>query len=393
MIGKTHLLNAVDVDHGTENMTVQASGNPGGCTLYPAHARRGEKRRAVGLLVPTTDTAYSRTVRLHELIHAQRQGAPSVKESASLPCQARMDIRVHTVDWPDVPDSANRDACATALTDLRQIDLGQWAGAVLGSVRALAILQTSGTPRARTLASRRLAKLFPAPFIGLMNLAVQLSQLGKKNQKRADTLLRTLMFPEPSKPGNKKGSGPSGESRFRVRELPRTLDCEPVPNLCDARSGARLNRHRLTRAVISNNPAGLFRRVRPIAPRGTVLFDASGSMQMSPELLEKLCLSAPGAQVAYYCGDDNGGELVIYARDGRRAAHPGEHEEGNTVDLESIQWLLKQEGPRLLVTDMAFCGGPQGNAERAHALCALAVATGQLEVIQTCEEALERFQR
>jgi hypothetical protein len=157
-----------------------------------------------------------------------------------------------------------------------------------------------------------------------------------------------------------------------------------------ARSGARLNRPRIVRAVITGSTLGLFVRQRYL-PGATYLFDASGSMCLSNEMLNSLCRSVPAATVAYYSGhsvrdDGTYGELVIYAEGGRRAARVDHVHGGNEVDLYAIQWLLKQTGPRIYIGDGGFCGGPEGQDVRAAALLASAVANGKVTWHQSVSE-------
>ena len=88
--------------------------------------------------------------------------------------------------------------------------------------------------------------------------------------------------------------------------------------------------------------------------------------------------------MAYYSGDCGEGELVVFAQGGRRSnGIPQGHEpaEGNWCDLEAVRWLLRQKGPRILVSDLGFCGESPQATSAAFALVRRAVAAGQLTVI------------
>ncbi|MEM7410156.1 MAG: hypothetical protein AAF430_07985 [Myxococcota bacterium] len=94
---------------------------------------------------------------------------------------------------------------------------------------------------------------------------------------------------------------------------------------------------------------------RPVRRHGgTVLIDASGSMRFRTGDLARLVDRAPGATlVAVYAGDGAAGELRVVARGGRRAADEDLRLGlgGNVVDVPSLEWLAKQPGPRIHVSD------------------------------------------
>jgi hypothetical protein len=93
------------------------------------------------------------------------------------------------------------------------------------------------------------------------------------------------------------------------------------------------------------------------APGGTVLVDASGSMSLSMEDIEKIITAAPCATVAMYSGRKDTGSITVIARGGHRAdikaiervrAQVGS---GNIIDGPALEWLGKQAEPRLWVCD------------------------------------------
>jgi hypothetical protein len=434
--------NAVDLVKGAETMTVKPlPPGYGGYTEYAKDAYGKKRVRELGL--PGSADAVGRTIRLHEMIHAQRQ-LPPLSNQQTRGWQAVMDARVHVVDWPaDLPKQATRDALATALLDVRHLDVStprNWSLSVHFAFRALAIAQTAdrrgvhfSKDTAVSMIRKQLCKVFPKKFVAQLEAMLGYAvHPDYECQKIAAKHLDKYMVPVPpdTVPGMRKQGDEEGwlvdeplsglppwmqpplidgegkekpdapfgcgtaKTNFSIKELPRTQECLPAPRMERARSGLRMNRHKLTRAFVTSDPTGLFQRLRTLRPQGSIVFDASGSMGVSAERLNLLCRAAPGANVAYYYGDDGlSGELVIYAKDGMRYGgeklppHPG----GNSVDLEAILWLLAQEGPRILVTDRGFCGGSDGSAARAQGLLAMQEAMGNLRVIPSIQHALKEF--
>lgn len=207
-------------------------------------------------------------------------------------------------------------------------------------------------------------------------LADQVLDLVMQNRPReAAVLLQTAFFPPEGIIEGNKGDGrgipvpttgkapPSedvdagfGAPSMEIIKLPLV---EAIPEATAGTavrtSGTRLYRPALRRPVL---PQRMFVRRTPVEPGGTILIDASGSMGDWDEV-KKWCAEAPFATVAYYAGWDGGtnGWLWIYAQDGFRAKRIVEPEaRGNLVDGPALDWLMKQEGPRVIVTDRQFCG-------------------------------------
>jgi hypothetical protein len=110
----------------------------------------------------------------------------------------------------------------------------------------------------------------------------------------------------------------------------------------------------------------VFRRVRRDLG-GTVLIDASGSMQLESKDLKEILESAPGCTVGVYSGNTMDGVLRILAQDGRQveerwiAAPAGG---ANVIDGPALEWLSKQPKPRIWVSD----GQVTGKQDRSGAL-------------------------
>lgn len=94
---------------------------------------------------------------------------------------------------------------------------------------------------------------------------------------------------------------------------------------------------------------------------GTVLVDVSGSMRFTQEDLHRIVSTAPAATVAMYSGRRRKGVLTVVAENGRMANDDGlakanAHGSGNVVDGPALEWLAKQDQPRLWVSDGLVTG-------------------------------------
>jgi hypothetical protein len=105
-------------------------------------------------------------------------------------------------------------------------------------------------------------------------------------------------------------------------------------------------------------PAGdgaVFRSRRPTLG-GTVLIDVSGSMRLTQEDVERIVAAAPGAVVAVYASysDLRRGAVTVVAKGGRVANIPAalaKYGIGNVVDGPALEWLGRQPGPRIWISD------------------------------------------
>ena len=111
-------------------------------------------------------------------------------------------------------------------------------------------------------------------------------------------------------------------------------------------------------------------------PGGAMLIDCSGSMFLGDGDIERLLAVAPAAKVALYasCPDDlDCGRLVVVATQGRVAdvsALDGWFGAGNVVDIPALEWLSRQQHPRVWISDGGISGvgdRPAANLTRAAA--------------------------
>lgn len=361
------------------------------------------KRKVDRIAAPMRGGAYARTIRIHELLHANRTAPRNSRKYPLLAQNAIEDARVHSVYWPEtMPRRANRDCLAAALRDMRTIlpmaALGRaedWNLNLLVALRCSAILsRLTSFSRLGYKHKERLQSRIAAAFGPIV--ASKLAEiLGKVKSRKGKALAEFTALMRDESGGNQAGQGSTGKlttNPMRIVRLPMPQACNSaVRRTTLARNGARLNRARIVRAVAVGSTVGLFIRQRYLQG-GTYLFDASGSMGLSADRLNELCRSVPAATVAYYSGwgdastDGAYGELVVYAENGRRADYCDHVWGGNEVDLYAIQWLLRQPGPLVYVGDGQFCGGPEGQDSAAAALLASAVANGKLRWVTSIAE-------
>lgn len=100
------------------------------------------------------------------------------------------------------------------------------------------------------------------------------------------------------------------------------------------------------------------RRRKKKAYEGTVLIDTSGSMSLTPEMVDEMLRRWPAATIGTYCGTEDWGELWIVASNGKRAAKQHLHPQlgGNVVDGPALDWLAKQKMPRIWISDGGVSG-------------------------------------
>lgn len=129
---------------------------------------------------------------------------------------------------------------------------------------------------------------------------------------------------------------------------------------------------------------------------GSMLFDLSGSMHLSlPEILAVIDV-APQTIVAGYAGDDYlEGVLRILVKEGRKVADDDLTipYSGNSVDAPALEWLGKQEFPRLWISDgeVGSYRNNMGYSTKARRVCADICRRHGIIRVDTAEAALEVF--
>ena len=112
----------------------------------------------------------------------------------------------------------------------------------------------------------------------------------------------------------------------------------------------------------SGNGAAFAYRKRAIG--GTILLDYSGSMYLSSDDIDGLLKNAPMATIACYVSNKEckDGSLAIMAKQGRMIDNKcliewcSRRGRGNVIDGPALYWLIKQEHPRIWISDGKVTG-------------------------------------
>jgi hypothetical protein len=359
-----------------------------------------ENNKVVGISSPSERTAYGRLVRLHELIHAKHSQNRKRKYSDVRVGQGIEDVKVHTIWWPaELPEQLVKDAYKVAKHSLRkalklknliQKEPEVHNSMLVESLRAWAILSKLKRIGGRDMLNNGFYQGIDKCF----DVIISTVSVYRKFDIAEDLFASLFRWPD-SPHGNfpEFGSDKKEEGIVKIIELEHTERCRDSRAYSPSRSGARIYRSRLVRAVVCGQSYGLFRKKRAVEPLGTTLIDASGSMSLTLEKLCQLCAAAPGADVAYYSGRDNTGEIVIFAKNGFRSAKVRETLGSNVIDLNAMLWLLRQPEPRVIVTDGKFCGGKLGQDEAAKAILHREHSAGRLTWLKSFNEAIKWFDR
>jgi hypothetical protein len=135
----------------------------------------------------------------------------------------------------------------------------------------------------------------------------------------------------------------------------------------------------------------VFRR-RTRSRGGTVLIDTSGSMRLDATDVDKILEASNGAAlVAIYSGSGSKGELRVVARRGRRAdrEHLSPFGRGNIVDLPALDWLSRQQRPRIWVSDGAVTGVEDHPTAALRRACKRTQYAGGIERVDSAKAAAE----
>jgi len=134
------------------------------------------------------------------------------------------------------------------------------------------------------------------------------------------------------------------------------------------------------------------RKVKTPGFHGTIVCDASGSMSYSEEDYDRFVNEMPGGILAMYAGDNGEGVLGVVAKGGHRAMSKTIEEEvsragGNEVDGPALDWLAKQKGPRIWITDLGVSCGEEGLA-----YCRKVCQEHNIVQVETMDQAIDYLQ-
>lgn len=127
---------------------------------------------------------------------------------------------------------------------------------------------------------------------------------------------------------------------------------------------------------------------------GAVLIDASGSMSLSPEEIELLCVAAPAVNVATYCGQGSKGIINVIAERTRMANAQGMRSAfyGNVIDMPALKlWLAQQPHPRVWVSDGWVLGKGDAGHPALFRECARFCRANGIVRVSTVRDALALY--
>ncbi len=251
---------------------------------------------------------------------------------------------------PELADELDQiDAHARALIDQT------------GSV-AHALALENATNLARKIAAEAVETALPTRYSAKLPFAKVTIPLARKLRELLDAAQPTFQQPNPCPPPYRtQGISEWGELKT-LPPLPLSTAHKPKAQPQRKRlaqlQGARLGS---IRRLLTDGRA--FRRdVRKPQKGGTILIDASGSMDLSSDDIRAILDRAPAATVAMYSGHATTGAVSIIAKSGRMATdreidrRRGQVGLGNIVDGPALRWLAKQAEPRTWICDGAVTG-------------------------------------
>lgn len=252
----------------------------------------------------------------------------------------------HLAEFSDELDNITDEAAAL---------IGAESPEALGRFDALAKL-------ARSIAGQTVRESYPSrktkafPFRLTVAAAGRLREL--LEQARPSLQVENPILPPPEQRGTSSEWG----TLEKLPALPLSTAHRPKNERQKRRSavaqGARLGS---IRRLLTDGRA--FRRDHKTPQKGgTVLIDASGSMDLSAAQIRSVLDHAPAATIAMYSGAGISGAVSIIAKGGRMADDATidrrRHQVGlgNIVDGPALEWLGKQAEPRTWICDGAVTG-------------------------------------
>lgn len=357
-----------------------------------------DDKGVVHLSLPDGNTDHDVVVRLHETIHVSLP--PRKTKAPAGIYNAVEDCRVHAQILDCRPSGLLWEKLRT-VREIEEKKAIEYASGMVGPDELFSALVTLVRAMALTGDFDFSHTMFDLP--GYANVRSMIDDfiyaVMYRKWQRAEKILTKIKKSLTTPPKPKLDHTKSNLCPMKIVEEPLTRRSMSVRTrrLVNRSYGLRINPQRLVHARVCNSTARLFKH-RQIVPGGSLLVDASGSMNFTPEDLKALITLAPFATVGYYFGyesrQDVYGELHVVARegyfyDGDFVLSGG----GNEVDYWALEWLLRQDEPRVYVTDTQFCGGPDNQASKAHALLRSAVEKGLVQVVLTVDKAKEVFSK
>jgi len=235
---------------------------------------------------------------------------------------------------------------------------------------AHALAFENATNLAHQIAAEAVEAALPKRYSAKLPFQKVTIPLARKLRELLDAAKDTFTQPNPCPPPDQtRGNGEWGTLET-LPPLPLSTahkpQAQPQRKRLAQLQGARLGS---IRRLLTDGRA--FRRdVRKPQKGGTILIDASGSMDLNGDDIRAILDRAPAATVAMYSGHANRGTgtVSVIAKAGRMATdreidrRRGEVGGGNIVDGPALRWLAKQAEPRTWICDGAVTG--KGDSRR-----------------------------
>ena len=125
---------------------------------------------------------------------------------------------------------------------------------------------------------------------------------------------------------------------------------------------------------------------------GTLLVDVSGSMGLHEKDVMEILGLMPAATIAMYSGSGSRGDLVIVAENGKMTNQHYIREMryyGNIIDGPALDWLGKQPGPRIWVSDGQATGAGDSFVESLKLECLNKQIRNAIVRLQDMDECVE----
>lgn len=386
----------------------------------------GTDTKRADMFAPLASTPTARMIRNHELIHARITPRVNVSDAAK-----KHGVTVDALQWAedyrvgllqsrlgliDV-DAMNEEESATftkgIVANRRLV-----AGIMLATlstpsqyVRLRLALRAHGFDEFDLdeicAAVREIAvAAYPTRRRGRRGKGVRFKAAGFAKHTAPLALMFDSRFPMEPPPGeqrseearqaNKRVQRIKGTSKWGTLEnvirLPLTIPIRPRRPI-----GRRFSDSGVIPSAVHRLPVdGSIFATRRRARGGTILCDASGSMEYLDEDIERIIRTAPAATIAFYAGHHSAagpaGNIVIAAAGGRAAAVDEVYKAlaggQNFIDGPALRWLAKQDGPRTWVSDEEVGGGGNdyGRGGACHAECRQICIAGGIAIAHTIDD-------
>lgn len=367
------LLPVVPDEKKAPNFKVHELGdNPGGFTGYDANGKIGV------IAVPDNPVIKLHEIGGHAVYSGNRDdvyGAQTLADCLEEAYQCAEDIRMQTLCYPWSRDEIYRAprplvnaTVKQAETDLRDtrkvlkahhggkapLPISSYNRAVLIGIRSAAILNHM------TGKSTKSIGIGSSVERAVLTNILRTCRIGNHRYTSILRAVDSLMLRPPPRDPKTGGPQPSTETidepnapSVEIVVLPMPIESDNDDDVYTSSNG-RIN---------LSNPARIYRDGkifdRTVAGMsGSVMIDASGSMQISTETLTRIASQIPAGVVAYYAGGLYRGRIIVFSRDGTRAEEAIDVGfGGNGIDYQALKYLTSVcPPPYVFVSDLKFNG-------------------------------------